>query len=261
MLKLVAPVAAAVFLAWAGTASSASVVVQGQLVAERGFPYVDPHLSLGDPVTAVISFDPNNAIQLGKSGYSLAQMSTLRVSSSGFLMPFSDKFDGDPIAAQYFETNCEAEFGPGCSHSDETRFVKNGAILYKGSKVIGLIGKSAPSYFDIGPDYNLGSRMNPGPDATDYIGWHGYCLRQSKSEPYDCDGRGNWTATSDFWIDAPTYTSTYYTQGFRGVWDFDGARIVGIPEPSAWAMMLMGFGLAGAALRRRGRPITSQSAA
>ncbi|MDP3747922.1 MAG: PEPxxWA-CTERM sorting domain-containing protein [Phenylobacterium sp.] len=251
MSKLVAPVAAAALLAWAGSASSASVVVQGQLVAELGYPYVDPHLSLGDPVTALITFDPYKAIQLGKTGYSLAPMSALHVSSNGFTMPFSDIYDHEPIAVQYFETNCEAEFGPGCSHTDETRFVTDAAILYKGSTVIGLIGTSAPSDFDIGPDYDLGSSMDPGPDATDYIGWHGYCLRQSNSESYDCDGRGNWTATSDFWIKAPTYTSTYYTQGFRGVWDFDGARIVGIPEPSTWAMMIMGFGLAGAALRRR----------
>lgn len=35
----------------------------------------------------------------------------------------------------------------------------------------------------------------------------------------------------------------------------------GVPEPSTWAMMIMGFGLAGAALRRRGRPIIAQAAA
>ena len=52
--------------------------------------------------------------------------------------------------------------------------------------------------------------------------------------------------------------ATRYGEGTFGV--IDGSTLQGItfaptvPEPSSWAMMIGGFGLAGAAARRRGRP-------
>ena len=50
-----------------------------------------------------------------------------------------------------------------------------------------------------------------------------------------------------------TYGNLYESQGFEGVWDFAGSQVTSVPEPSTWAMMILGFGLAGSALRRRGR--------
>ncbi|WP_374658790.1 PEPxxWA-CTERM sorting domain-containing protein [Phenylobacterium sp.] len=49
------------------------------------------------------------------------------------------------------------------------------------------------------------------------------------------------------------YGNLYNSQGFQGVWDFSGSSVTlsGVPEPAAWAMMIVGFGLAGATLRRR----------
>jgi hypothetical protein len=40
-------------------------------------------------------------------------------------------------------------------------------------------------------------------------------------------------------------------ESFKGVMDVAGAQILGVPEPSSWALMIGGFGLAGASLRRR----------
>lgn len=40
-------------------------------------------------------------------------------------------------------------------------------------------------------------------------------------------------------------------ESFKGTMDIAGAQIQGVPEPSTWALMIGGFGLAGAALRRR----------
>ena len=37
----------------------------------------------------------------------------------------------------------------------------------------------------------------------------------------------------------------------------DGAPVSGVPEPASWAMMLSGFGLLGAAMRRRGQAVVS----
>jgi hypothetical protein len=49
------------------------------------------------------------------------------------------------------------------------------------------------------------------------------------------------------------YGNIYNSQGFAGVWDLEhsSAILTGIPEPATWAMMIIGFGLIGGALRRR----------
>ncbi len=44
---------------------------------------------------------------------------------------------------------------------------------------------------------------------------------------------------------------TYYSDNQGGV-SLSLSRVAGVPEPATWAMMLVGFGLVGAATRRRG---------
>lgn len=50
------------------------------------------------------------------------------------------------------------------------------------------------------------------------------------------------------------YGNTSTPQGFRGVWDLADAVVTGVPEPSTWAMLLLGLLGVGAMLRRRRRP-------
>jgi len=39
--------------------------------------------------------------------------------------------------------------------------------------------------------------------------------------------------------------------------DAMAAGVAGVPEPAGWALMIGGFGMAGAALRRRGRGVAA----
>lgn len=45
--------------------------------------------------------------------------------------------------------------------------------------------------------------------------------------------------------------NNYVSPGFGITFDFAGSSVTAVPEPSSWAMMIAGFGLAGSALRRR----------
>jgi hypothetical protein len=51
------------------------------------------------------------------------------------------------------------------------------------------------------------------------------------------------------------YFNTYKTPGFKVQWDIPGSSFTeigsAVPEPSLWAMMIIGFGLVGASTRRR----------
>lgn len=251
MNRFSAVLMAVVCMAWAGAAEAriATLTVHGQLVSQGPGPEIDPNLSLGDPVTASMSFDPNQAMQLGDTGYYLAKLATLEVSSDGFPMPFLDIVDGFPFASQWFMTQC-VPYDPDCSIVDAYQEIAAPAVIYKGNQVFGLVGASAPSDSAYGPDYDLGSGID----------WFGNCIRDSVGAPYVCDGSGIIQLSNQFSINYPTYLSEYYTQGFGGVWDFDGARIAGIPEPGTWALMIVGFGGVGAMLRanrRRLAPITA----
>jgi hypothetical protein len=56
--------------------------------------------------------------------------------------------------------------------------------------------------------------------------------------------------TGDYQV-GNAHHSRYLTLYSPAAWRLDNVQTTTIPEPTAWAMMLAGFGLAGAALRRR----------
>ncbi len=66
-----------------------------------------------------------------------------------------------------------------------------------------------------------------------------------------------WTAQSfSFLAGGPLTTITFTANGTsQGVYGpaLDNVSILGVPEPAAWALMLMGLGLVGSAMRRRQR--------
>jgi hypothetical protein len=83
------------------------------------------------------------------------------------------------------------------------------------------------------------------------------------------DGSSQVFQGNDIWGGTPNGTGDR-TQGFRVYYDFDGALVssidfessqdafefdglagTAVPEPGAWALMILGFGAAGAMLRRR----------
>jgi len=51
------------------------------------------------------------------------------------------------------------------------------------------------------------------------------------------------------------YGNTSKTPGFVVTWDLSNAKLVQVPEPSIWAMTIVGFGIVGAASRKRSRTL------
>lgn len=51
------------------------------------------------------------------------------------------------------------------------------------------------------------------------------------------------------------YGNTRSTPGFDVTWDLAGAKLTEVPEPSIWAMTIIGFGMVGAASRKRSRSL------
>ncbi len=49
------------------------------------------------------------------------------------------------------------------------------------------------------------------------------------------------------------YGNPYRTPGFDVTWNLGGAKLVAVPEPSVWAMTIVGFGIVGATSRRRAK--------
>lgn len=80
---------------------------------------------------------------------------------------------------------------------------------------------------------------NNGPNA-EYNGWNGGEPNNVGNE----DGlMANWNGIT--WNDAPQ------SSGLQYIVEYNAPAVGGIPEPSTWAMMILGFGAAGAAMRRR----------
>jgi len=62
-------------------------------------------------------------------------------------------------------------------------------------------------------------------------------------------------ATAQIFAPNGSYGNTSKTPGFNVTWNLDSAKLVQVPEPSMWAMTIIGFGIVGAASRRRARTL------
>lgn len=96
---------------------------------------------------------------------------------------------------------------------DDENFYADPSITFAGGKVTGVSGVMVPTWTDTVPVFRLSDfRIEPGEGL---------------------------------------YGNTYGTQGFKGTWDYanSSATLTGVPEPTTWAIMIIGFGMTGAAIR------------
>lgn len=246
MQQLVVPISVAVALslssaAWAGTYE---VRFSGELISQTNSG-VDPYLAIGDRLDFVGHFDSSQLVDWGGTGYSVASVIwTYRIdTASGVYFQGGDRFDG---AFPFFEL--DHYYGDGSNLVINNLAVAGPAVILKGGQVAGLAGIAEPGhsapFIDYGSSFKGWSfkynDLNGGPLFVDeYFG------------PLNLSDTFTLTQPEEFF-----YNNTYVTPGFKGHWDFAGGvvtldgKVVPVPEPGAWALLIAGFGLVGAALRR-----------
>lgn len=100
------------------------------------------------------------------------------------------------------------------------------------------------TFFDNG--VLLGTTSNPTPDTTVNVG-----------ECISCALASNEFSHGTFTLGAGTHSLTGVQDGVINFGDGDFEITTGVPEPTSWALMLLGFGGMGAAIRSRRRAVVS----
>lgn len=121
---------------------------------------------------------------------------------------------------------------------------------------------------DYGPDIGLSAT------ATDLLfnftpfpGFRGFAIGNTSGRFLDFNPRGNEIVTPPGTSHRPQITTFYINPSvgalFAGYNSKTGLEVIGtatagaVPEPASWAMLIAGFGLTGAAMRRKARRITA----
>lgn len=119
--------------------------------------------------------------------------------------------------------------------------------MFADGKVVGVVGYLGP-LTSTRPVLRLGSYVS---------GFESY-YNTEVDGPVLFDSSYYQSLSDQFTLEAGEglYNNLYNSQGFKGTWDFAGSTAA-IPEPSTWAMLITGFGLAGVAIRRRRQPLAA----
>lgn len=246
----------------------ALVAMSGVLVASSADAaqlYTVSLKSLGgaDTVTFTARFSDQYVVDVGDSGYQVAG-----VAYQGWNQAINDPTALPTVGPQFWRIDvgqytygvpATDEFGPFYEYENEEtgeyRKLMGPALLMKDGRVVGFSASSAIYNYQT-PVLVLYTN-DPAPFVVDgysrearlqYMG--GYI---DIKEPAQFAG-GQGFRIGDFWLaDTPGWVPPGPIPSASGIWDYENSTVVitSIPEPSGWALMILGFGAAGVALRRR----------
>jgi len=261
MSKMLGAMAATIVAVTAGSADAAQFYnfnLTGTLMSELGQgpiedinTGVDPNFAVGETITLTARISSDNIVKWGDTGYSVAFFSwgsapageSWNITGEGLTWVTGDEiYDGDPVFTRDYSIE---RSGGGSEYS--TSFYGAPAIVFAGGKVVGVVGYLGP-LTSTRPVLQLGS----------YVSGSEAYYNTEIDGPVLFDGFYRQSLSNQFTLEAGNglYNNLYNSQGFKGTWDFAGSSAA-IPEPSTWAMLITGFGLAGVAIRRRRQPLAA----
>ncbi|CAN7425442.1 PEPxxWA-CTERM sorting domain-containing protein [Phenylobacterium sp. LjRoot164] len=261
MSKMLGAVAAALVVVSAGSADAAQFYnfnLTGTLVSELGQgpiedinTGVDPNFAVGETINLSARISSDNIVKWGDTGYSVAFFSwgsapageSWNITGEGLTWNTGDDiYDGDPVFTRDYSIE---RSGGGSEFS--TAYYGAPAIVFADGKVVGVVGYLGP-LTSTRPVLRLGSYVS---------GFESY-YNTEVDGPVLFDSSYYQSLSDQFTLEAGEglYNNLYNSQGFKGTWDFAGSTAA-IPEPSTWAMLITGFGLAGVAIRRRRQPLAA----
>jgi hypothetical protein len=225
------------------TASAMHTVDLTGTIVSQTHPGADPNISVGDQLHLQASFNDIAAPVWGSFGYRIAFLygSPFSLTLNGLSWPFVNEVnDGFPLYTYNYDVTdaagnlTERSFGFGAP-----------AVIFQGRKVLGVAGLMVATDSNATPLLDLGSNTGEGEDDffNDFAGapiqHASFFTPAALSTTFQIrDAQG-------------LYGNTYATPGFTGVWDLADSVVTDLPEPSTWAMMLLGLGSVGALARRR----------
>lgn len=261
MSKLLGAAAAAMIVVAASSADAAQFYnfnLTGTLMSELGQgpiedvnTGVDANFSVGETITLSARISSDNVIKWGDTGYSVAFFNwgagpageSWKITGEGLTWNTADDIeDGYPVYSREYRV-----YTSDGAPNPPNFYGGAPAIVFAGGKVVGVVGYLS-SLDSTRPVLKLGSWVSGyesySNDEVDGPVEYSWSFRQSLSNQFTLEaGNG-------------LYNNLYNSQGFKGTWDFSGSTAA-IPEPSTWAMLITGFGLAGAAIRRRRQPLAA----
>lgn len=110
------------------------------------------------------------------------------------------------------------------------------------------------AYFSTGEDYGDGWQASHWKAPTNAAGQNTCSPFEGVMNPYLCDGRGGIVTASDLALFDAIGWNTNQNTGANSNYTFTSAQMYlasGVPEPTTWALLILGFGGIGATLRSR----------
>ncbi len=242
---LAAVSAAAVLSAATAQAAIYTVHIDGQIIQQ-----LDDRPStfdIGTPITLDTTFDSSKIVDWGGTGYQVAFLWTTFgdnkyiIDLAGLKTYARDDYR-DGYGGFHVDLGYQTPEGPAYDHRDYPGQVD---IIFKDGKIVGTTGSFVPAGNN--PGITLANGVINGE------------LSAPSSDPGNLHVVYSPLPLGDTFVVGTNqflYLNNYHGPQYLAQWDFDNATITidPVPEPAAWALMIVGFGLVGSAIRRQRTP-------